>query len=155
EEERVKETSRVCLVVSGQLRGYEEAMKSWEGYFKDLGEVDIFISTWDNPGFKSWGDMNLNTELWRILEEEYAERVYSKINEGGEESANALSQVKRSYLNHTSVSSNTELIEKKLRSLLSWGNSIEIELVEEGGDSFKKCLILRNTTSTTGMYSDD
>ena len=25
-----------------------------------------------------------------------------------------------------------------MRSLLSWGNSIEIELVEEGGDSFKK-----------------
>jgi hypothetical protein len=41
---------RVALCVSGQLRGFQEAMPRLLSQLRSVCEVDVFVTTWDNPG---------------------------------------------------------------------------------------------------------
>jgi len=43
---------RVALCISGQLRGWRTALKSWAPFFQGGHEVEIFVHTWQDVGRK-------------------------------------------------------------------------------------------------------
>lgn len=57
---------RIALIISGQLRGYKEALPSLAKKFDDLSNVDIYVSTWSDIGFTKYSDERLN----RIYDED-------------------------------------------------------------------------------------
>jgi hypothetical protein len=46
------EDLKVALCISGQLRGYEDAFRTWEKYILKPLQPDIFVHTWNDAGFK-------------------------------------------------------------------------------------------------------
>jgi hypothetical protein len=62
---------RIALFLTGQLRGYKEALPSILNNFNDLSNVDVFISTWEEIG----GTQYTEERLDRIFEKDAIEKI--------------------------------------------------------------------------------
>lgn len=53
-----KESYKVALFITGQLRGFEVAMPRFQAKFAHLGEIDAYVSTWDEVGYTRFNLQN-------------------------------------------------------------------------------------------------
>ncbi len=58
---------RIALCVSGQLRGYEEAYKTWSSLGLDKHVVDVYVHTWKNIG-RRFPDVDIVGAADRVFE---------------------------------------------------------------------------------------
>lgn len=72
-EERLK----IAVCVSGQLRGYQEALKTWTMFKKAEHEFDFYCCVWDTVGNKSLNKVHLN----RFFGENFS-RVFTEYTRG-------------------------------------------------------------------------
>lgn len=53
-----KKSYKVALFITGQLRGFETALPRMKAKFEHLGEIDAYISTWDEVGYTRFNLQN-------------------------------------------------------------------------------------------------
>ena len=123
-------TPRVCLLVCGQLRGFENSMKSWKQYFEGAS-VDCFVSTWDSVGYKKWDDFNMPGDLVRVVDSE----TYDLVTKNND--LEILGKIRDEYNRHRPEMTVSE-IRGSLADILDWTENLDVQIVEEEKKEFAK-----------------
>ena len=72
-----KKKLKIAICISGQLRGYREAFKSWQKFGFNSHDIDIYASVWRNTGRRKIQKSHLN----RIFHERF-EKVFRDYTSG-------------------------------------------------------------------------
>ncbi|MFM5068535.1 hypothetical protein ACEUBL_05525 [Aeromonas veronii] len=67
---------RIALHINGQLRGYERSIKKFVAECSNIDNVDVYVSTWEDLGYKDFSKYSLE----RIFDSESLEYINSNLD---------------------------------------------------------------------------
>lgn len=112
--------ARIALIITGQLRGYLDALPSLAKKFSDLSKVDVFISTWKRIGMTTFSTERLE----RIFD---SDLILSLKNSGN------IHQAEEIYKNHCNLSGQIDAVnlQKQLYNIFPGVRSININIEDD------------------------
>lgn len=120
QEEKLPEKSsyKVALFITGQLRGFETAIPRMKAKFAHLGEIDAYISTWDEVGYTRFNLQN----AYRIFDKTTSDFIIEH------KDTLDLSKFDEEIYRHTAQLYSADNLKNKLQEELTWCKNVLINM---------------------------
>lgn len=113
-----KPSYKIALCITGQLRGFEVAITRFKAKFAHLGEIDAYVSTWDEVGYTRFNLQN----AYRIFDKKVLDYIIEQ------KDTLDLSKFDEEIYRYTAKLYPIEKIKELLKEKLDWCQEIHINM---------------------------